>query len=84
MTLFGYDQGVFGTLLELCGRFNTYNSPGGVVVTGDYLDTMNLRNNSGLLGTVTAIYDIGCFFGALLAFAVGDPLGRKKTILLGK
>ncbi|TLD25704.1 putative sugar transporter [Venturia nashicola] len=67
MTLFGYDQGVFG----------------GVVVTGDYLDVMNLRHNSSLLGTVTAIYDIGCFFGAILAFVVGDPLGRKNTILLG-
>ncbi|QDS68493.1 hypothetical protein FKW77_010860 [Venturia effusa] len=67
MTLFGYDHSVFG----------------GVVVTGDYLDVMNLRNNSSLLGTVTAIYDIGCFFGAILAFVVGDPLGRKNTILLG-
>jgi MFS family permease len=67
MALFGYDQGVFG----------------GVVVTGNYLDVMNLRNNSGLLGTVTALYDIGCFIGAVLAFMVGEPLGRKKTILLG-
>jgi MFS family permease len=54
-----------------------------VVVTGDYLDTMNLRNNSELLGTVTAIYDIGCFFGAILAFMIGEPLGRKKSILVG-
>jgi hypothetical protein len=67
MTLFGYDQGVFG----------------GVVVTDDYLDVMNLRNNSSLLGTVTAIYDVGCFFGAVFAFVIGDRLGRKKTILLG-
>lgn len=67
MSLFGFDQGVFG----------------GVIVTGDYLDVMNLRNNSGLLGTVTAIYDIGCFFGAILAFVIGDRLGRKKSILLG-
>jgi MFS family permease len=44
---------------------------------------MGLRNNSGLLGTVTAIYDIGCFFGAILAFVIGDPLGRKKSIMLG-
>jgi MFS family permease len=56
---------------------------GGVVVTGDYLDVMGLRNNSGLLGTVTALYDIGCFFGAILAFVIGDPLGRKMSILLG-
>ena len=40
MALFGYDQGVFG----------------GVVVTGNYLDVMGLRNNSGLLGTVTGMH----------------------------
>ncbi|KIW03943.1 uncharacterized protein PV09_04781 [Verruconis gallopava] len=67
MTLFGYDQGVFG----------------GVVVTSDYLNIMNLRTNNTLLATVTAIYDVGCFMGAIFAFVVGDPLGRKKTILLG-
>jgi MFS family permease len=33
--------------------------------------------------TVTAIYDIGCFFGAIAAFIFGDYLGRKKTILVG-
>jgi MFS family permease len=36
-----------------------------------------------LISTVTAIYDIGCFFGALLVIAIGDPLGRKKCVLLG-
>jgi MFS family permease len=44
---------------------------------------MNLRNNASLLGTVTAIYDVGCFFGAILAFLVGDPLGRRNAVLLG-
>ncbi|KAF2675300.1 general substrate transporter [Microthyrium microscopicum] len=72
MTLFGYDQGK-STLLQKSG----------VVVTKDYLNTFGLRNNPSLLGTITAIYDIGCFFGAILAFVVGDRLGRKKTILLG-
>ncbi|TKA47018.1 hypothetical protein B0A55_13461, partial [Friedmanniomyces simplex] len=33
--------------------------------------------------TITAIYDIGCFFGAIAAFVIGDWLGRKKTILVG-
>jgi len=56
---------------------------GGVVVTEDYLNTLGLQNDPGLLGTVTAIYDIGCFFGALLAFIIGDPLGRKNSILVG-
>lgn len=36
-----------------------------------------------VLSTVTAIYDIGCFLGALLAFSVGERLGRKNSILLG-
>jgi MFS family permease len=36
-----------------------------------------------MIGTVTALYDIGCFFGAIVAVMVGDLLGRKKTILIG-
>ncbi|KAK6002235.1 hypothetical protein QM012_001873 [Aureobasidium pullulans] len=67
MTLFGYDQGVFG----------------GVVVTEDYINLLNLANNSSLLSTITAIYDIGCFFGAIAAVMIGDPLGRKNSILVG-
>ncbi|KAF4544207.1 Sugar transporter [Lasiodiplodia theobromae] len=67
MTLFGYDQGVFG----------------GVVVTQDFLDTLNLNGKTTLISTVTAIYDIGCFFGAIIAFMIGEKLGRKKSILLG-
>ncbi|KAL8962994.1 MAG: hypothetical protein Q9193_000696 [Seirophora villosa] len=58
---------------------------GGVVVTQDYLDTLELNGEgrTSLLGTVTAIYDVGCFFGAIAAFSLGEILGRKKTILLG-
>lgn len=67
MTLFGYDQGVFG----------------GVVVTQDYINQLNLGNNASLLSTITAIYDIGCFFGAIMAVAIGEPLGRKNSIMLG-
>ncbi|KAG9518342.1 general substrate transporter, partial [Aureobasidium melanogenum] len=67
MTLFGYDQGVFG----------------GVVVTQDYINQLNLANNNSLLSTITAIYDIGCFFGAIAAVMIGDPLGRKNSILVG-
>jgi MFS family permease len=35
-----------------------------------------------MIGTVTTLYDIGCFFGAIIAVMVGDLLGR-KTILIG-
>lgn len=67
MTLFGYDQGVFG----------------GVIVTEDFIRQLELQGKTSLLSTVTAIYDIGCFFGAILVCAIGDPLGRKKCVLLG-
>lgn len=69
MTLFGYDQGVFG----------------GVIVTPDFLSTLHLEgpSHTSLIGTVTALYDVGCFFGAVGAFSIGEFLGRKKSILLG-
>lgn len=55
------------------------------MVTKDYLDVHNLNGpeHTDLLGTVTAIYDIGCFFGAIAAFSLGELLGRKKSVLLG-
>ncbi|KAL4863064.1 hypothetical protein BDV12DRAFT_177979 [Aspergillus spectabilis] len=69
MTLFGYDQGVFS----------------GVTVTQDFLELHDLvgPSRTKVLSTVTAIYDIGCFFGAIIAFTWGERLGRKKSILLG-
>ena len=39
--------------------------------------------HTSLLGTVTALYDVGCFFGAIAAFSIGEHLGRKKAVLLG-
>lgn len=54
--LFGYDQGVFG----------------GVIVTQDFLDTLNIAHSPSMQSTVTALYDIGCFFGAITAFIIGD------------
>lgn len=59
------------------------NILGGVVVTPDFLDQLNLTGNASLISTVTAIYDIGCFLGAISVCAIGDPLGRKKCVLLG-
>ncbi|KAL2836683.1 general substrate transporter [Aspergillus pseudoustus] len=69
MSLFGYDQGVFG----------------GVVVTDDFLQVHDLvgPTKTTTLSTVTAIYDIGCFFGAVMAFTIGERLGRKKAIMVG-
>ncbi|THW56308.1 general substrate transporter [Aureobasidium pullulans] len=69
MTLFGYDQGVFS----------------GVVVSDNFLELHNLvgPSKTKVLSTVAAIYDVGCFIGAIIAFTVGERLGRKKTIIFG-
>ncbi|TIA31838.1 general substrate transporter [Aureobasidium pullulans] len=69
MTLFGYDQGVFS----------------GVVVDDNFLQLHDLvgPGRTKVLSTVTAIYDIGCFLGALLAFSIGERLGRKNSVILG-
>lgn len=32
---------------------------------------------------MTAIYDIGCFFGAIAAFSLGERLGRRNSVLVG-
>lgn len=54
-------------------------------MTQDFLEVHDLvgPSKTKILSTVTAIYDIGCFFGAIIAFTWGERLGRKKAILLG-
>jgi MFS family permease len=55
------------------------------VITKDFLKVHDLvgPTKTKTLSTVTAIYDVGCFFGAIFAFTIGERLGRKKAILLG-
>ena len=74
--------GILGTSPE---TLLIYISIGGVIVTQDFLDTLNLSGpeHTSILGTVTALYDVGCFFGAVAAFSIGERLGRKKSIILG-
>lgn len=56
-----------------------------MIVTKDFLDIHHLGGDehTSLLGTVTAIYDIGCFFGAVIAAWLGEKIGRRKTVLVG-
>lgn len=47
----------------------------------DFLRQLGIENNKSLQGTVTAIYDIGCFFGAIAAYFLGGM--RYRTVCSG-
>lgn len=70
--LFGYDQGVMSGLLS--GQAFTTTFPEIDMAHG---------GSSSLQGTVVAIYEIGCFFGALICLMVGEKLGRRRSIMIG-
>lgn len=57
----------------------------GVVISQDFLQLLDLagRNRTALLGTVAALYDVGCCIGSITAYWLGERLGRRDTILVG-
>ncbi|GJD00295.1 hexose transporter [Colletotrichum higginsianum] len=72
--LFGYDQGVMSGLLTGYAFTRTFPE----------IDTTNGGGgSSSLQGTVVAIYEIGCFFGAIFCLLVGERLGRRRCIMIG-
>ncbi|KAI9035882.1 sugar transporter [Aspergillus affinis] len=72
--LFGYDQGVMSGLLSGDAFVKTF--PEIDTTTGGH-------GSSSLQGTVVAIYEIGCFLGALVSLFAGERLGRRMCIMLG-
>ena len=54
----------------------------GIIVNPWFLKTFHHPKPS-LLGTISALYNIGGFLGSTAAFFCGSRLGRKRTILLG-
>lgn len=54
-----------------------------MIITDDFLNTLNLKGDTNMVGTVTSLYDVGCFFGAISGFTLGERLGRKRAIILG-
>jgi MFS family permease len=53
-----------------------------VLVGEDFLATMSYPSTS-VQGTLTSVYNLGCFFGALSTIYTGDILGRPRVLLLG-
>ncbi|KAG2730811.1 hypothetical protein G9P44_005960 [Scheffersomyces stipitis] len=68
--LFGYDQGVMGSLLTLPSFENTFPA-------------MKASNNATLQGAVIALYEIGCMSSSLATIYLGDRLGRLKIMFIG-
>lgn len=54
----------------------------GVVISKYWLNQMD-NPSSLMVGTMTALYDVGAVFGAIGAAFTGEQLGRKRTLLLG-
>ncbi len=54
-------------------------------MTQNFLKVHGLEGDSktATLGTVVAIYDVGCFLGAVAAAWVGEMIGRRKSVLVG-
>ncbi|KAJ5095916.1 hypothetical protein NUU61_005272, partial [Penicillium alfredii] len=72
--LFGYDQGVMSSLL----------SGDAFVARFPEIDTTKAgHGSSSLQGTVVAIYEIGCFLGAIISLIAGERLGRRRCIMSG-
>ncbi|CAG8955896.1 hypothetical protein HYFRA_00008748 [Hymenoscyphus fraxineus] len=66
--LFGYDQGVMS----------------GIISAEPFMEYFpETRDNPVYQGFVTAIYEIGCLFGAMGILWFGDSLGRRRSIILG-
>ncbi|KAI5962560.1 uncharacterized protein KGF55_003636 [Candida pseudojiufengensis] len=68
--LFGYDQGVYGSLLALESFEKQFPS-------------IKASNNSTLQGAVIGVYELGCLVSAVSTVYLGDKLGRLKCMFLG-
>lgn len=74
--LFGYDQGVLGSLYTLPSwnrQFPSINT-GGKKATSEA---------AVLQGLVTGVYELGCFVGAISMLYLGNLLGRRVNIWVG-
>ncbi|KAH7258822.1 general substrate transporter [Fusarium redolens] len=67
MSWFGYDQGVFSSVL----------------ISADFKHWFPETKVASISGIVSSCFALGAFFGAVFAFVCGDKLGRKKTIWVG-
>ena len=57
---------------------------GGIINNPPFQETFpDAAASPSLLGTIVAIYEIGCCAGAIACALIGDKLGRRMSILVG-
>jgi MFS family permease len=54
----------------------------GVVISEYWLSQMG-NPSTVMVGTITALYDVGAVFGAILAAITAERLGRKRALIAG-
>ncbi|KAJ6579571.1 monosaccharide importer [Mycena vulgaris] len=77
--LFGYDTGTIGGVIAMQDWLNIFGEFDPTGVLGTKTQGMYLRTSDKSL--VVSILSAGTFFGALLAFPMGDMVGRKWGIV---
>lgn len=79
--LFGFDQGVFGGLLTMEQFLTEFPQvwPEDPAVT----DASVTSYRATVQGITVASYNLGCFLGACITIFIGNPLGRRRMIILG-
>ncbi|KAI4604214.1 hypothetical protein KJ359_000345 [Pestalotiopsis sp. 9143b] len=65
--LLGYDQGVIAGIIGADNRFGK-----------DFGEP-----DADMQGNIAALYDIGCVFGSIICYFVGERLGRRTMLMLG-
>ncbi|KAK4140183.1 general substrate transporter [Dichotomopilus funicola] len=78
--LFGYDQGVMGGILTLPMFLNAFPM---INPEAEGITSAESSSRSTYQGIAVASYNLGCFFGAVITIFIGNPLGRKRVIMLG-
>ncbi|KAJ7667077.1 monosaccharide importer [Mycena rosella] len=77
--LFGYDTGTIGGVIAMQDWLNVFGEFDPTLVLGHDTQGMYLKTSNKSL--VVSILSAGTFFGALLAFPMGDMVGRKWGIV---
>ncbi|KXT10568.1 hypothetical protein AC579_9168 [Pseudocercospora musae] len=69
--LIGFDNGLMGGLVNAPSFDGTFN-----------IDT-DSNYGTNIVALIVAIYEVGCFLGAVITSFIGENLGRRRSIFIG-